>query len=112
MVTGGRAGASYTQLITHNSLGRITGVAGGPDTTPTQPESWAYNTAGSIISDTELGSTTVYTYNPNAPTEQMAHQTLAPGRGIKSRWYDQHGNTIAISSTDLVTTGYQVNIHL
>ena len=107
-VNGGPRGASYTQLITHNSLGRVSGVSGGLDA----PESWAYNSAGSIISDTELGYTTVYTYNPNAPTEQMAHQTLAPGRGIEYRWYDQRGNTTVISSTDAVTTGYQVNTHL
>ncbi len=107
-VNGGPRGASYTQLITHNSLGRVTGVIGGLDA----PESWAYNSAGSIISDTEGGATTVYTYNASAPTEQMAHQTLTPGRGIEYRWYDQHGNTTVISSTDLITTGYQVNTHL
>jgi len=43
---------------------------------------------------------------------QRPPQTLAPGRGIEYRWYDQRGNTTAISSTDLVTTGYQVNTHL
>jgi len=107
-VNGGPRGASYTQLITHNSLGRVTGAAGGPDA----PETWAYNSAGSIISDTEGGATTVYTYSATAPTEQMAHQTLTPGRGIEYRWYDQRGNTTVISSTDLITTGYQVNTHL
>ncbi len=103
-------GAITATQIQHDAQGRLTRWAGQIN----GPEAWGYDGNGNIISNTEylegMQRTSVYTYSPSVPNEQLQGHT--DGLGVEYRAYDQHGDTTSITSTDPISSHYHVNMRL
>ncbi len=103
-------GAVTTTQLQHDAQGRLTRWAGQLN----GPETWSYDGNGNIISNTEylegMQRTSVYTYSPSVPNEQLQGHTN--GLGVEYRTYDHNGDTTSITSTDPITSHYHVDMRL
>jgi RHS repeat-associated protein len=92
-------GVTTTQAITHDALGRVSGVQSGSTT-----QSFGYDGNGNLTQAVTNGSTTTYSYNNGvAPNEVQTVSTA--GQPTTSYTYDQNGDTTSITNTSTISTG-------
>ena len=100
-------GASSTQVITHNALGRLQAVtdsSGGS-------QSYLYDANGNITQTVSGGTTMGYLYQNNVAPNELVTVTTA---GVATTYgYDSYGNTTGITSTGGSTSlGYDKQARL